>query len=180
LINRAARSPEWTVLDLDRFRRRLSPTLRKLPVPYPLFVLAVVLAIAGKPQVVVESRGTYAWMRRLITNCARIRGRHAVIVLLDASPEEAVAGQVHRGRVAPSGVMRLNTTGWTRLRDAANSGRLSAEGWSQVVVLNRTQASTVQDLGELLRGPSQADGSDEAQDDRVRLPSSTSRRRAHQ
>jgi AAA domain len=180
LIDRAAGSPEWTVLDLDRFRRRLSPTLRRLPVPYPLFVLAIVLAIARKPQVVVESRGTYAWLRRLVTGCARIRSREAIIVLLDASPGDATAGQVRRGRVAPSGVMRLNTTRWTQLRDAAISGRLSAEGWSQVLVLSRAQASAVQDLGELVREPWEADGADDDHKDGVRLSSSRSRRTEHE
>jgi predicted kinase len=154
LIDRAANPSDWTVLDLDRLRRRLRPRLRRIPVFYPLYVLAIILAIARDTHVVVEARGTYAWLRRLVTACARFRGRQAVIVLLDASPEDAIAGEVSRGRVAPSGVMRVNTTRWSRLLDAGRSGKLSTEGWSQVLVLDRAQASKVEDLGELVSGRS--------------------------
>lgn len=151
LIDRAAGSPDWTVLDPDRFRRRLSPALRRLPGPYPLYVLAMVVAIARHPQVVVESRGTYAWLRRLVTACARARGREAVLVLLDAPSRDAMAGQMGRGRVAPQRVMRWHTTRWIRLLDAASSGALAAEGWSRVLLLDRAQASDVEDLAELVR-----------------------------
>jgi len=150
LIDRAASPSDWTVLDLDRFRRRLRPRLRRIPVFYPFYVLAIIVAIARDTHVVVEARGTYAWLRRLVAACARFRGRQAVIVLLDASPEDAIAGEVARGRVAPSGVMRVNTTRWSRLLNAARSGMLATEGWSQVLVLDRDQASKVGDLGELL------------------------------
>jgi hypothetical protein len=78
--------------------------------------------------VVVQSRGTYVWLRRLVTACARVRGREAVLVV------------------------RWHTTRWSRLLDAAGSGALAAEGRSHVVVLDRAQASHVEDLGELARG----------------------------
>ena len=126
LIDRAASSPPWTVLDPDRIRRRLPPSLRRLPIPYPLFVLTVIVAIAKDPQVVVESRGSNAWLRRLIAVCARARGRRAVLILLDAPPQEAVAGQRSRGRVAPEPVMRWNATEWSRVLNAASSGALCA------------------------------------------------------
>ena len=154
LIDRAANSSDWTVLDPDRFRRRLSPVLRRLPVPYPLYVLGIVVAIARHTQVVVESRGTYGWLRRLVTACARVRGREAVLVLLDAPPGDAIAGQKSRGRVAPAPLMRWDTERWGRLLDGARKGALAAEGWGRVVVLDRAQASNVEDLGELVRGPS--------------------------
>ncbi len=154
LIDRAAKSPYWTVLDPDRFRRRLSPALRRWPIPYPLYVLAIVVAIARHTHVVVESRGTYGWLRRLVTACARVRGREAVLVLLDAPSGDAIAGQKRRGRVVPAPLMRLNTSRWGPLLDAARNGALAAEGWSQVIVLDRAQASNVEDLGELVRGPS--------------------------
>lgn len=154
LIDRAANSSSWTVLDNDRLRRRLPTALRRIPILYPVYVLALVAAIARHTRVVAESRGTYAWLRRLVTACARARGREAVIVLLDASSEDAMAGQEVRGRVAPAPVMRANTTSWVPLLDAARSGALAAEeGWSKVVVLDRTQASEVEDLGELIREP---------------------------
>jgi predicted kinase len=153
LIDRAAGSPYWTVLDPDRFRRRLWPALRRIPGPYPLYVLAMVAAIARHTHVVVESRGTYAWLRRLVTACARVRGREAVLVLLDAPSRDAVAGQVQRGRVAPERVMRWNTTRWTRLLDGARSGELEAEGWNRVVLLDRAQASEVEDFAQLVGRP---------------------------
>ena len=153
LINHAVSSPPWKVLDPDRFRNRLSPQLRRLPIPYPLFVLAVVVAIVRDPQVVVESRGSNAWLRRLIAVCARARGRQAVLILLDAPSREAVAGQRSRGRVAPGPVMRWNATEWRRVLNAASSGALATEGWSKVLVLDRAQASTIDDLGEFLLNP---------------------------
>jgi predicted kinase len=153
LIDRAAGSPDWTVLDPDRFRRRLRPALRRIPGPYPLYVLAMVVAIARHTHVVVESRGTYAWLRRLVTACARVRGREAVLVLLDAPSRDAMAGQVRRGRVAPQRVMRWHTTRWTRLLDGARSGELEAEGWNRVVLLDRAQASEVEDFAQLVGRP---------------------------
>jgi predicted kinase len=153
LIDRAAGSPDWTVLDPDRYRRRLSPALRRVPGPYPLYVLAMIAAIARHTHVVVESRGTYAWLRRLVTACARARGREAVLVLLDAPSRDAMAGQRRRGRVAPQRVMRWHTTRWTRLLDAARTGALAAEGWTRVVLLDRAQASDVEDLAELVERP---------------------------
>ncbi len=152
LIDRVC-SSDWTVLDTDRFRRRLPPALRSVPVPYPLYVLAIVRAIASRhAQVVVQSRGTYVWLRRLVAACARVRGREAVLLMLDAAPADAVAGQRRRGRVVSARVMRWQTTHWSRLLDAARGGALAAEGWSHVVVLDRAQASRVEDLGELVRG----------------------------
>ena len=153
LIDRAVNTSEWTVLDPDRFRRRLSQALRRVPIPYPFYVLALVVAIARHTHVVAESRGTYGWLRRLVTACAHVRGREAVLVLLDAQAGAAMAGQVSRGRVTPAPLMRWNTSRWGRLLDAARNGTLAAEGWSQVIVLDRAQASEVEDLGELIRRP---------------------------
>src|SRR5271157_1964172 len=152
LIDRAVRSADWTVLDTDRFRRRLPQALRSVPVPYVFYVLAIVRAIARHAQLVIQSRGTYAWLRHLITARARACGREAVLVMLEAAPADAVAGQLHRGRVVPRGVMRWQITHWRRLLDAAGSGALFAEGWSHILVLDREQTSQVDDLGELVRG----------------------------
>jgi AAA domain len=151
LIARAASSSPWTVLDPDRFRRRLPPALRRLPGPYPLYVLAVVVAIAGRTHLVVECRAGNRWLRRLVAACARARGRDAVLVLLDASSGEAMAGQAGRGRrIEPTVVMHQQTTGWSRLLEAARSGALAGEGWTRAVILDRAQAADVQDLDELV------------------------------
>jgi len=74
-----------------------------------------------------------------------------VLVKLDAGRGRR-ARQERRGRVVPERVMRWHTSRWSRLLDAAGSGALAAEGWSRVVVLDRAQASQVEDLGELVRG----------------------------
>ncbi|HTX70518.1 MAG TPA: AAA family ATPase [Thermoleophilia bacterium] len=159
LIDRAGvNSPDWIVLDPDRIRRRLSPALRRLPIPYPLYVVGIVVAISRHTRVLVESRGTYAWLRRLVTACARVRRRRAVLVLLDASSEAAVAGQVRRGRVVPARIMRLFISDWSALLDGARSGALAAEGWSDVRILTRAQASDVRDFGDLVRRPSAVGG----------------------
>lgn len=154
LIDRAASSSDWTVLDLDRFRRRLPAALRRIPLPYPVYVPVVIVAIAREMHVVVESRGTYAWLRRLVSARARARGHLAVIVLLDVPPEAASTGQVRRGRAVPAWVMRWHVTRWNRLLDAARTGALAAEGWSEILVLDRAQASAVDDLGKLVHWPS--------------------------
>jgi hypothetical protein len=148
LIDRAC-SPEWTVVDTDRFRRGAPAALRRLPVPYALYVADIIASIARHRQVVVQSRGTYRWMRRLVVVCARRWGREAVLVMLDAPPADAVAGQVRRGRVAPGHVMRWHITRWSRLLDAAGTGALAAEGWTLVLQLDRAQASRVGNLAEL-------------------------------
>ena len=153
LINRATSSSHWTVVDPDRFRDGLPRALRRLPGPYPLYVFAVVAAIARHTQVVVESRAANVWLRWLVVAWARVRGRDAVPILLNASAGEAQAGQIGRERrVEPAGAMRLHTTGWTRLLDAARSGALAAHGWSRVVILDRAQASNVDSLDELVSG----------------------------
>lgn len=151
LIDRAANSSEWTVVDPHRSAHEIPSTLRKAPVLYPLYVLGIVGAIARHTHVAVESRGTYGWLRRLVTTCARVRGRKAVLVMLDASSADASAGQEGRGRrVESARVMRWHTTRWSELLDAVGTGALAAEGWGKVVVLDRAQASNVDDLGELV------------------------------
>lgn len=157
LINRAASTSSWAVLDLDRLRQRLPPPLRRVPLPYPLFVLALVWAIAWRPHVVAEARGTYAWLRRLVIACARIRRRESAIVLLDAPYEDARAGQERRGRVAPEAIMDRYAADWSTLLDAARTGALRTEGWEKVVMLDRAQASRVDDLRQLLQDPSDPD-----------------------
>ena len=71
--------------------------------------------------------------------------------MLDAPPADAVAGQVRGGRVAPARVMQWHTARWSELLDAAESGALSAEGWNYIRVIDRAQASQVQDRAEPTR-----------------------------
>jgi AAA domain len=149
LIDRAAQPPEWTVVDTDRLRRRLPPVLRRVPVFYPLHVVVMLAAIARHRHVVVQSRGTYWWFRRLIAASAHICGRGAVLILLDAAPADAMADQVRRGRVAPAAAMDWHISHWNGMLEAAASGALGAEGWNRVIVLDRPQASDVKNLGDL-------------------------------
>lgn len=151
LIDRAAHEPEWTVVDTDRVRRRMPAALRRLRVPYPLHMLVMVRAIARHTKVVVQSRGTYVPVRRLVTSCARVFRREAVLVLLDAPAADAVADQAQRGRSVSARAMRWHTARWRGLLEAADSGALHTEGWSRVLVIDRAQAAHVEDLDELLR-----------------------------
>ncbi len=95
LIDRVC-SPEWTVLDTDRFRRREPAALRRVPVPYVLYVLAIVAAIARHTQVVVSPAarkgGFGAWSRRARASAAVRRCSSSSTPAADAVPGKSAAG----------------------------------------------------------------------------------------
>jgi hypothetical protein len=75
--------------------------------------------------------------RRTIALLARLNGRPAHLVMLDAPRAAAEAGQRQRGRTVPEGEMERQVARWRRLMARIPTG----EGWASVVVLDREQAA---------------------------------------
>ena len=133
LIRRAVDRDAVQVVDTDDLRARR----RRFPPLYAEHYARIVAAVAGRRPVVIHSRGTHASLRRGIALLARLRGRPAHLVLLDAGRAEAVAGQRARGRIIGATEMARQTARWRRLM----ARRPSHEGWSSVTVLDREQAA---------------------------------------
>jgi hypothetical protein len=97
----------------------------------------IAVAIAGRRPVVIHSRGTRAAARRAIALLARLRGRPAHLILLDAGRAEAEAGQRARGRTVDPAEMGRQVARWGRLIARQPAG----EGWASIIVLDRGQAA---------------------------------------
>ena len=132
LIRRTVDRSAVRVVDTDDHRRRV-PALM-----YAEHYLRIVLAVAGRRPAVIHSRGTHAFLRRAIAVLARLRGRDAHLLLLDADRDEAEAGQRRRGRVIAPAEMAWHAVRWRRLM----ARRPVAEGWTSGVVLDRERAAS--------------------------------------
>jgi predicted kinase len=132
LIRRAVNRDVARVVDTDD--RREAGARRFLNVRH---YAAIVAAIAGRRPVVIHSRGTHPAARRAIAALAALRGRPAHLVMLDAEPAEAVAGQRARGRTVDPSEMDRQLARWRRLM----ARRPRREGWASVIVLDREQAA---------------------------------------
>ncbi|MFJ3925845.1 AAA family ATPase [Streptomyces sp. NPDC090022] len=99
-------------------------------------------AVRSGASVVVHDCGTQAWVRALLTRAARRRARALHLLLLDATPEEALAGQAARGRGVSAYAFARHRGAATRLLRAAESGRLPA-GCASAVLLDRAAASRI-------------------------------------
>lgn len=97
----------------------------------------IVGAVLGRHPAVIHSRGTHAVARRAIALLARLRGRPAHLVMLDAPREAAEAGQRRRGRTVSEPEMERQMARWRRLMTRTPA----SEGWASVVVLDREQAA---------------------------------------
>jgi hypothetical protein len=102
----------------------------------------IVAAILGRRPAVIHSRGTLPVARRAIALLARLSGRPAHLVMLDAPREAAEAGQRRRGRAVPEAEMERQMARWRRLMARIPTG----EGWASVVVLDREQAAATSEL----------------------------------
>ncbi|MFB6825454.1 AAA family ATPase [Streptomyces virginiae] len=92
--------------------------------------------------VVVHDCGTQTWVRGLLAAAARRRGRALHLLLLDSSPEEALSGQVARGRRVSAYAFARHRGAVTRLLREAEAGRPPA-GCASVTLLDRRSAATV-------------------------------------
>jgi hypothetical protein len=121
------------------------------PLLYPGHYARVAAAILARRPVVVHSRGTLPAARRTIALLARLRGRPAHLVLLDADRESAEAGQRRRGRTVGRDEMDRQVARWHELlaaggplpRPEGSSPLRSEEGWASVRVLDRDAAAAV-------------------------------------
>lgn len=131
LIRRAVARDAVRVVDTEDRRERGARA------SYLGHYLRIVGAVAGRRPAVIHSRGTHAVSRRAIALLARLRGRPAHLVMLDAPREAAEAGQRRRGRMISEAAMERQMARWRRLMRRIPAG----EGWASVVVLDREQAA---------------------------------------
>lgn len=111
----------------DRWDRRM-PRLLPYAVYRPLVRLAHYAGLrrvlrSSRP-VVVHDCGTQAWVRRWLAREARRRGAALHLLLLDVPPEEALAGQLERGRGVSRYAFRRHRTACARLLEDVESGRV--------------------------------------------------------
>ncbi|MEU3403367.1 AAA family ATPase [Streptomyces sp. NPDC006670] len=92
--------------------------------------------------VVVHDCGSQAWVRALLAATARRRGRRLHLLLLDATPEEALAGQTARGRGVSAYAFARHRAAVTRLLSAAESGH-SPRGCASTTLLDRRSAAAL-------------------------------------
>ncbi|MDT7708549.1 MAG: hypothetical protein QOG20_4156 [Pseudonocardiales bacterium] len=147
LLRGLARRPGLAVLDSETQRRALAmllpartPYLLYRPVVHLLHRTAIVHRAFGRTDsVVVHLPAISTGLRRLVRALARVTGRTAHLVWIEASIDEAVEGQRRRGRT-------LNQRSFARhARRAARTARRLLEhrldeGWSSSVVIDRTGA----------------------------------------
>ena len=120
---------EVRVVDSHQSRLRLTPALASLPLPYTvwrwlvhvLHLLRVTAALRGGPVAVHES-GTRRWVRLLLALLGRLRGYSVHVVMIDASPDEALSAQRSRGRAVTARSHRAHTRRWRRLCLARERG----------------------------------------------------------
>ncbi len=137
----AAREP--AAVDSDALRERWAPRLR--PLPYALWrPLAhlwhwiVLWHALGRPAGVVVVRPfTAGWLRRAVLRRARRHHGSVHLVVVQATPEQARAGQRSRGRTVGERSMRRHERRWAE-------ADLLAEGWSTVRAVARSQGATGQ------------------------------------
>ena len=103
----------------------VAAALRHAPVPYAALrpvvhaghLARVVRATTGPAASVLATDPLSSPLRRLLLHCAaRCTGRSLDVVLVDATVEQALAGQVERGRTLGPRRMRRHVRRWRRLR----------------------------------------------------------------
>nr|WP_233477601.1 AAA family ATPase [Streptomyces sp. SID7804] len=129
----------------DRWERRM-PRLLPYAVYRPLVRLAhyagLRRALRAGGGVVVHDCGTQAWVRRWLAREARRRGASLHLLLLDVTPQEALAGQRERGRGVSRYAFRRHRAASERLLRAVQRGRMPA-GCGSAVLIDRDAANTL-------------------------------------
>ncbi|MGW1764842.1 AAA family ATPase [Streptomyces sp. NPDC002073] len=105
-------------------------------------------ALRSGRSLVVHDCGSQAWVRALLARAARRRGRSLHLLLLDATPAQALAGQAARGRGVSGYAFDRHRGTVARLLDDVEHGRLPA-GCASAVLLDRPAAArlTALDFG---------------------------------
>jgi predicted kinase len=133
----------------DRWDRRM-PRLLPYAVYRPLVRLAHYAGLrrvlrTGGP-VVVHDCGTQAWVRRWLAREARRRGASLHLLLLDVTPQQALAGQRERGRGVSRYAFLRHRAASERLLHAVERGALPA-GCGSAVLIDRDAADTLRRVG---------------------------------
>ncbi|MFI9470324.1 AAA family ATPase [Streptomyces sp. NPDC052492] len=133
----------------DRWDHRM-PRLLPYAVYRPLVRLAHYAGLrralrSGEP-VVVHDCGTQAWVRRWLAREARRRGAGLHLLLLDVTPQEALAGQRERGRGVSRYAFRRHRSAGGRLLHAVERGLLPA-GCASAVLVDRDAAEALRRIG---------------------------------
>ncbi|MFE0478182.1 AAA family ATPase [Streptomyces sp. NPDC058947] len=133
----------------DRWERRM-PGFLPYAVYRPLVRLAhyagLRRALRGGEGIVVHDCGTQAWVRRWLAREARRRGGMLHLLLLDVTPEQALAGQRDRGRGVSRYAFLRHRAATTRLLRAVEQGDLPP-GCGSAVLADRTTANTLRRIG---------------------------------
>jgi hypothetical protein len=129
---------------------------QRLPafLPYPLYrplvrashFLGLRRTLRAGASVVVHDCGSLAWVRRWLAREARRRGREIHLVLLDVTPEMALAGQASRGRGVSYRAFARHRRAVGRLVRAATSGHLP-DGCATAHLLDRGAAGALTSIG---------------------------------
>ncbi|MEW2077649.1 AAA family ATPase [Streptomyces sp. NPDC017966] len=133
----------------DRWDRRM-PRLLPYAVYRPLVRLAHYAGLrrvlrTGGP-VVVHDCGTQAWVRRWLAREARRRGASLHLLLLDVTPQQALAGQRERGRGVSRYAFLRHRAASERLLRAVERGALPA-GCGSAVLIDRDAADALHRVG---------------------------------
>ncbi|MEV5438024.1 AAA family ATPase [Streptomyces sp. NPDC052682] len=150
LMRRAVKGPRVDSQDTrDRWDARM-PRFLPYAVYRPLVRLAhyagLRRALRSGEGVVVHDCGTQAWVRRWLAREARRRGGTLHLLLLDVTPEQALAGQRARGRGVSRYAFRRHRDVTTRLLRAVEHGDLPA-GCASAILLDRDAANALRRIG---------------------------------
>ena len=124
-------------LDSDALREAWAPRLA--PLPYALWRpllhawhwVAIWRALRRPEGVIVARPFTHSWLRRAVLRRARRHHAAVHLVVVDATPALARAGQEARGRAIREPAMRRHERRWAR-------ADLAAEPWTSVTRLGRS------------------------------------------
>ncbi|MFH9007667.1 AAA family ATPase [Streptomyces afghaniensis] len=103
-------------------------------------------ALRSGEGVVVHDCGTQAWVRRWLAREARRRGGTLHLLMLDVTPEEALAGQRDRGRGVSRYAFLRHRAATTRLLRSVERGELPA-GCGSAILVDRDAADTLRRIG---------------------------------
>ncbi|MFI6374714.1 AAA family ATPase [Streptomyces sp. NPDC050546] len=96
--------------------------------------------------VVVHDCGTQAWVRRWLAREARRRGGTLHLLMLDVTPEQALAGQRDRGRGVSRYAFLRHRAATTRLLREVERGELPT-GCGSAILADRDAANTLHHIG---------------------------------
>ncbi|MFD9126982.1 AAA family ATPase [Kitasatospora sp. NPDC059571] len=146
LMSRCARAP---LVDSQLVRERYEERLPLLP--YALYRPLVRLdhyrglrrALAGGGPLVVHDCGTLPWVRHWLARTAARQGRRLHLILLDATADQAVDGQLARGRTVSAHAFARHRRAAARLHAELSATEGPARDCASTVLLDRSGASRI-------------------------------------